>query len=432
MIATLRQRSFALLWLGGLISQTGDWLLGIGLTVYVYFLTGSALATSLTLIAQFLPYLLLGSIAGVFVDRWDRRWTMIICNLLLAVGLLPLLAVHSKNELWIVYAVQFFEACASQFVGPAENALIPNLVTEERLVSANTLNSMSSNVARLAGAALGGLLIGLLGLVGVVMLDAASFLFVCIMIWLIRMPPKTQTAEETPSTDAETSLMASCKRIAGEWLEGLRPIFRQRVLLVLFIMIAAQSLGEGVFSVLLIVFVRKVLAGSAVDYGSLLSIQAVGSLLGGVIIGQVGKRIAPARLLGICTVLFGLIDLLIVDIPLFIPSLIIVMILFALVGIPGTGGMVSFNTLLQTAVDDRLRGRVFGTFMAAGGMLILAGMVLAGAIGDQLGPVLMLNIQGSVYALSGVLALLALSSTILKRSQGEPEHTNGDRKEDIA
>lgn len=107
-IMTLRQRNFALLWLGGLISQTGDWLLIIGLPVYVYTQTGSVLATSLTLITGFVPALLFGSLAGVLVDRWDRKWTLIISNLLLAIGLLPLLAVHSKELLWIVYIVLFF------------------------------------------------------------------------------------------------------------------------------------------------------------------------------------------------------------------------------------------------------------------------------------------------------------------------------------
>src|SRR5215471_8604057 len=98
MLTTLRQRNFALLWLGGLISQTGDWLLQIGLPFYVYVLTGSALATSIMLIVSFVPNFLLGSIAGVLVDRWDRRRIMLLANFLMAVGLLPLLLVHDQSS----------------------------------------------------------------------------------------------------------------------------------------------------------------------------------------------------------------------------------------------------------------------------------------------------------------------------------------------
>src|SRR5260370_14024091 len=133
MLTTLRQRNFALLWLGGLISQTGDWLLQIGLPVYVYLLTGSALATSILFIVAFGPNIVFGSVAGVFVDRWDRRRTMLIGNLLLAVGLLPLLLVHDKSSLWILYPVLFFESTVEQFTVSAQNALIPHLVSTEQL-----------------------------------------------------------------------------------------------------------------------------------------------------------------------------------------------------------------------------------------------------------------------------------------------------------
>lgn len=164
MFTLLRQRNFALLWLGGLISQTGDWLIQIGLPVYVYLLTGSVLATSLMLIVAFVPNIVLGSVAGVFVDRWDRRWTMLIANLLLAVGLLPILLVHDRGSLWILYPALFFEAGVDQFVQPAQNALLPQLVSAEELVTANSLNSVSASVSRLAGAALGGILLAVLGL----------------------------------------------------------------------------------------------------------------------------------------------------------------------------------------------------------------------------------------------------------------------------
>ena len=90
MLAILRQRNFALLWLGSLISFVGDWVLFIALPVYIYDLTGSALATGGMFIAQTAPRLLFGSIAGVFVDRWDRRRTMIVANLLSAAVLLLL------------------------------------------------------------------------------------------------------------------------------------------------------------------------------------------------------------------------------------------------------------------------------------------------------------------------------------------------------
>jgi MFS family permease len=413
MIATLRQRNFALLWLGGLISNTGDWLLIIGLPVYVYLLTGSALATSITLITAYVPNLLIGSVAGVFVDRWDRRWTMIISNLLLALGLLPMLTVHSKDTLWIVYVVAFCESCFDQFVYPAESALIPNLVSAEHLVPANALKSIGMNSSRLIGGALGGIVLALLGLRGVILIDAISFLFVATMILLIRMPAKLQSAPQPPETpssneDKEKTRENPVRHFAGEWLEGLQLIVRQRALTILFIMYMLQSLGEGVFGVLLVVFVKQVLHGGSVDYGLILSIQAVGSLIGGAFIGAFGNRFAPVRMLGVCMFLFGLIDLLIIDVPIFFPSILLVMALFVAVGIPGTAGMVSFQSLLQLLVGDKLRGRVFGTAASIGALMTLLGMVLAGTLGDRLGPILLLNIQGSVYALSGLLVMATL------------------------
>jgi MFS family permease len=414
MIAALRQRNFTLLWLGGLISNTGDWLLVIGLPVYVYLLTGSALATSITLITAFVPNLLIGSVAGVFVDRWDRRWTMIISNLLLALGLLPMLAVHSKETLWIVYIVAFCESCFDQFVYPAESALIPNLVSEEHLVSANALKSIGRNSSRLIGGALGGIVLAALGLRGVILIDALSFLFVASMILLIRMPAKPQSAAQLPEIHAVDNGSAGertinpIKHFASEWLEGLQLIARRRALTILLIMFMLQSLGEGVFGVLLVVFVKQVLHGGSVDYGLILSIQAIGSLIGGAFIGAFGKRFAPARMLGVSTFIFGLIDLLIIDVPIFFPSILLVMALFVAVGVPGTAGQVSFQSLVQFLVEDKLRGRVFGTAAAIGALMTLLGMILAGALGDRLGSVLLLNIQGSVYALSGVLVIATL------------------------
>src|SRR5688500_5968551 len=106
-----RQRDYRLVLSASLVSLTGDWILRTGLAFQVYVMTGSTLASGGLLLASFLPLVLLGSLAGVFVDRWDRRRTMIVTNVLHAVGLLPLLLVHDENQLWVIYLVILVQGC---------------------------------------------------------------------------------------------------------------------------------------------------------------------------------------------------------------------------------------------------------------------------------------------------------------------------------
>src|SRR5215203_3398866 len=115
MLAVLRQRDFFLLWSGGILSVIGDYFLFVALPFFVYERTGSALATGAMFIAETLPRLLFGSLAGVFVDRWDRKKTMIFSDLSRALILLPLLLVAAGAPLTLVYAVAFVEASVSMF-----------------------------------------------------------------------------------------------------------------------------------------------------------------------------------------------------------------------------------------------------------------------------------------------------------------------------
>src|SRR5262249_41477706 len=160
------------------------------------------------------------------------------------------------------------------------------------------------------------------------------------------------------------------------------------LLVVLFLIWMVTRLGEGIFSVLLVVFVKQVLNSGAVVYGSLLSVQAVGGLLGGLLLAQFGKRFAPVHLVGIVFCLFGLIDILIVDLLLFFQRVWLVGLLFLLVGVPGAGSLVGMQTLFQSIVENRFRGRIYGTLLALGATMTLIGMTLGSVLGDRLGPVL--------------------------------------------
>ncbi len=112
------RRDLRLVLSAGLISLSGDWILIIGLIYRVYVVTGSTVASALTMASSFAPQVLLGAVAGVFADRWDRKRTMISANLLMAGGLLPLLLVRGAGQVWIVYLVMFAEGAVRQFFSP--------------------------------------------------------------------------------------------------------------------------------------------------------------------------------------------------------------------------------------------------------------------------------------------------------------------------
>jgi MFS family permease len=417
MIATLRRPSFTLLWLGGLISLAGDWVLSVGLPIYIFLLTRSVLATSLMLLASSVPNVLLGSIAGVFVDRWDRKRTMVITNALLALGLLPLLLVRSLDHVWIVYVVAVVESCVEQFFTPAKNAVLPTLVGEELLVPANSLNSLSNTLARLIGPALGGLIAGFFGLNGIVLADAASFALAALLIAFITVPPRKAAPVGAFTEPLAAAEAGAVKRVWREWVDGLRVIRHERTLAVLLAVYAITSLGEGVFGVLYPVFVYKVLHGIAPQIGELMTAQAIGGLLGGLLVGRAGRRITSRWVIGFCSILFGLIDLAIFNAPSLYATFGLAALfplfwfaagLFVAVGVPGIAMSTGVQSLMQARAPEAYRGRVFGALGMTIGLLGLIGQLTAGTVTDHLGVVTVLNVQGAGYVVAGLLILWLL------------------------
>ena len=399
MFALLRQRGFALLWTGGLISAVGDWVLFVALPFYVYQRTGSTLAAGATFMAAILPPLLLGSMAGVFVDRWDRRHTMIIADLSSALLLLLLLTVHTRADLPRVYIVAFLLAAIAQFFGPAKGALIPRLVGTAHLVRANALNALGDNIPRLVGPALGGVLFAGLGLPGVVLTDSASFLFSGVLILFIRVPPDLTEVGAVRAPQAAQAWTA----FWHEWRAGLRVVGADRVLL-LYYEVGLAVVGQGILDVLLLPYVKRVLHGDVELFGWLLTAQAIGGLLGGMIAGHMSGKLSPARLFGLSMGLVGATIVIAANVPI----LPLIFPLVALVGIPVVGWLVGAQTVLQDSVADGYRGRILGTSGTTSALTRLGGMGLAGVLGDRLGIVPVLNISGGLHVVAGVGALILL------------------------
>lgn len=405
MPAILRQRNFALLWFGGLISMIGDWMLFVALPIYVYQLTGSTLATSATLVARILPRLLLGSVAGVFVDAWDRKKTMIASNALLALSLLPLFLARSVEWLWLIYLVSFLQSCIAQFFSPAENAFLPRVVGEEHLIAANSLNALNNNLARVIGPSLGGIVASLFSLPGIALIDAATFVVAGGMIALVTVSGQV----EREALPGQAKVPGSWPAFWPEWRAGLRLAWREPVVMILFTIIIITSLGEGIFAVMFVVWVDKLLGGGVLEFGWFMAAQGIGGILGGFILGGLGHKLAPVRLLWLSAIVFGFLDLALFNYPRFFSGIWPGLALILIVGIPAVGFGASWNTLLQKAVADAYRGRLFGVYSMLSAFSFLVSTSLAGAVGNNLSPITMLNIQGSLYILAGLFTLATLS-----------------------
>jgi predicted MFS family arabinose efflux permease len=397
----LTHRDFALAWIGSLISLTGDWMLHAALPVYVFQLTGSTLATGLMIVVHVAPSLLFGSVAGVLVDRWDRKRTLVIANVIQTVGLLPLLFVTSAEWVWLVYVVAFSQATLAQVVRPAQGALLPRLVPEDDLVSANSLNALNGNLSRLVGPALGGVMVATLGLGSVALADAATFAVAALLLGMIR----TDTRPPARTAQAGDQGMLS---MVGDWLDGLRVIRGHPVLCLLFAFTAISSVGEGALFALFAPFVMQVLDGGEVGYGVIVSAQAIGGLIGSVGLAARPRIMSPARLLGLGALGLAVVDLVTFNYYHVVPGILPAIILFAVVGAPIAGMVVGRSTLTQTATTDAYRGRVVGAMMAVAALSSLIGAVVGGALGERVGIVTVLNIQGLGYGLAGLLVLMLL------------------------
>jgi predicted MFS family arabinose efflux permease len=408
-----RQRDLRLLLAAGLVSLSGDWVLGVGLTYSVYALTGSTLASATALLASFVPQVVVGSVAGVFVDRWDRKRTMVAANLLLALGLLPLLLVSGADRIWVVYVVLAFESVVEVFFAPAEQAFLPRLVPDEDLVPANALNGQVRNLARLVGSGLGGLAAAVGGISTVAVADGVTFLVAALLVTHIRQSGRAVAATEGGAAAAPAVVRGRWGALTDEWRAGLGAVWHAPVVRALFAFTLVTSAGEGIMGTLFAPYVRHVLHGGAQVYGVITGVQAIGGILGGVVVAGLGERWSPVSMLGVGAVLFGLVDLAIFLYPVLWVSPWPAVAGMVLVGLPGAVAMVGFQTLLQRHTRDAERGRVMSLQMLVMSVSVVVGSLTAGVLGERIGIMPVLAVQGLGYVAAGLLML-----ALLDRSAG--------------
>jgi MFS family permease len=398
--ALLRRRNFALLWFSGLISVAGDWVLDIALPFYVFERTGSTVATAGMIVANLTPHVLLGSVAGVFVDRWNRKRVLVATNLLQAAMVALLLLVPGGGWLGIVYLVAVAQSCAAAFALPAEGALLPSLVPDRDLVAANAMNSLNNRAARLVGAPAGGALLAAFGLEIVVLLDVASFLAAALI--LAPIPDPRRAADRGSAEEAARSRWAA---FWHEWVAGLRLVATERGIAILFFVFGLMTFGGTMLDPLRVAWVRDVLGEGPDVYAFLTTTHAVAGLAGTLVVGMFGARAGPHQLIGVSGLVVAAALFLQYNIP-------VVTLAFGMSVISGVTSVVSnvgVETLAQRAVAEDYRGRVFGSLQATIFLLSLLGAMTGGALAEIVGVVAMLNVATALIAVSALVALRAFA-----------------------
>ena len=324
---------------------------------------------------------------------------MIAADLLLAAGLLPLLLVRGAAQVWIVFAVMFWEGAVQQFFSPAEQAMVPRLVPDHELVTANAASGQVANVARLTRSAFGGILAAFGGILAVTLADAASFLASAVLLGLVRTSGRTAGGQGGP-------VRARLTHVGADLRDGLRLATRHHVLRALMIFALVTSVGEGTMSTLFTPFVEHVLHGTPQDLGLIMAAQAVGGIVGGMVAAASGHRLRASRMMCYGAVAFGLIDLTIFLYPLGYVAVWPAVAGMIVVGLPGALTLAGLITIFQRSTEDAYRGRVFGAVSALEGITVLAGTLGAGYLSRHAGIIPVLAVQGGGYILAG-LAMLA-------------------------
>jgi len=387
-------RDYRRLWLAHAGSVIGDGFHSIAITWLVYqTLGGGPEALAVLGVAYVIPSLALGILSGTIVDRLDRRRVMVAADLARAalVALLAVLLATGYASVPVVITVGLGLVLASLFFGPARNAVMPAYVSSDDLVPANALMSATAQAAAPITPAVGGVLFLAIGPVGLLAIDAASFLWSAVLI---------STLTPGPAIPAPTPR----RPLLEEAADGLRFIARHGPSRFAVITGAAnQFFASGPFRVMIPAWVAAVLGGGAPEFGAIMSSLAGGQLVGSTVAGSLRVRVALLHVIVFGVLLDGVFWALFAQ----STALAVAAACFFALGLTNAILNTAYSTLLQTTVPSDMRGRTFATFSTVMNLTTPVSLAATGAAAAIAGPVVLITASGLGLMAVGAIAFAA-------------------------
>lgn len=382
-IDILKIKDYFTIWLGKNISYFGNGIHLIALIWYVFELSGSALDVGVLMVVQTIPIIVFGMISGALADKANKKYIIVFADFGRAVLVFLLLLV---TEVYQIYLIAFCISILRQLSSTSRLALIPSIVGKDHLLVANSLYKVTSMMADVAGPAVGGIIVGVLGVQSAFIIDALTYIISGGLILTISYK-KIQG-----QSNAIRDLLLDVKN-------GLIFVWNASIIRFVLIIIALLMFSLGFINVLGIVYVKEVLLVGAEQFGILASSQSLGSFLAAIFISSLIQKINRSTLLCLGIIAVGSAILLLGV----CESMLIAAISLFLAGIGMIIISILVTTIIQQESPEEKRGRAIGALMTITNSSLVISMGLAGYLGDILGVQEVFLIVGAMILLfSGI------------------------------
>lgn len=383
----LRLRPVRRLWLAQIVSVFGDFLAIFAVLSYVSFnLHATAAEVTGISVAFMIPFAVIGPVAGVFVDRWNVKRTMIASDLIRAALAVALVFTATLGQ---VYAILFLLSVVSAFFFPAQTVTLRTVVPPEGLLAANSLTQQAFQIMRIVSPALAGAMVGWFGASSCYYIDSLSFIVSASLIatLVIARAPVAPTKDSHP-----------LKSVLNDLMVGVKFIFTHATISFVIMAMAAGMFAISCFGPLIAVYVRDELQAGSLAFGIINALIGVGMIGGTLLMNRFAQKVSKTHL-----ALWGLLTMgaFVVVLAAF-KSIAAASISMFGVGVGVVFVFVSAQTLMQEHTPMELIGRVSGSFMAVLSIAQLIGLVFSGSMAQTLG------IRNLFYASAAMLLLITV------------------------
>ena len=406
----LKDRNFLFLWLGQVVSNFGDRLNQMALVALVYQRSpGSEMALAKLISFTIIPVFLIGPIAGVWVDRLNRRNVMIISDIARGILVLSIPFFIFARQILPIYFVIFLTFSLSRFFIPSKMALIPDLVSKEKLLVANTLNDTTHMIGNVVGLVVAGIIVNIryVGAVGGFYIDALTFFVSATLIGMMAKKEFVKGVKKdivTTGMALENSLRRSVFSEIKEGVAYLTKYSNMRFVISAFFLLMA---GVGAISCVIIVFIQNAFGSPTRDLGFLGMFFVVGLFLGTVLYGRLGQKFHKKEVILLSFISSGIFIIVFTLCVNSYTNLLLTGMLAALIGMSMSPMVSSMNTLTHETIPQEARGRIFSSLEAVIHVAFLVFMFIAAFAARYVDRFWILIATGAAFSLCGIVGIVS-------------------------